>query len=85
MYNNSNISHEAIEQVTEIHVDALCLDHEDDLDESEEDNDATREAAIRDEAINPNWNIVEDDSMIKSSWQGLNLHVHCYLRMSHQP
>ena len=72
-YNNT--SQQGFEQVNEIYVDALGVDHEDDLDDSEEDDDATREAAIMEEASNQNWNIVEADPMITASWQGLNSHV----------
>ena len=67
-----------ISELNEIYVDALGVDHEDDLDESEEDDEATREAAmttIEDEAINPNWNIVESDPMITNYWQELNSHA----------
>ena len=67
--------HNNISEQNEMYVDALGVDHEDDLDESEEDDDATRQAAIENEAINPDWNIVEDDPMITNSLQELNLHT----------
>ncbi len=66
-------SHEEAHESDDIHVDAFGEDHEDDMDQSEEEDAEAIEKAIRDEAVNPNWNIVEEPDPVRmNSWQNWN-------------
>ena len=58
------------------HVDAFGVDHEDDMDQSEEDEDNVIDnidKVLTEEATNPNWNVaIEPDPVQMNSWQTWN-------------